>query len=59
MGVRQYTVEECLKNAFECLTRGDTHGRDIWCAMGEKAFLCGSGELPGNTPIPLKSEKIQ
>ena len=37
------TVQDCMKNAWACLLKGDLEGRDEWVAMTEKGFI-GKGE---------------
>lgn len=48
------TVQDCLAGAFQALLRGDTHQRDVLCAMAEKAFhVTGESSLPGDTVIEI------
>lgn len=43
------TVEDCLKGAFQALLKGDTHQRDVLCAMAEKTMKGES--CSSNTPV--------
>lgn len=57
-----FTVHDCLAGAFQALLRGDTHQRDVLCAMAEKAMngdICPADTPVQTQPIPLKSIKIQ
>lgn len=49
------TVQDCLAGAFQALLKGDTHQRDVLCAMAERAFDGKSGSIPSDTVIPLKN----
>lgn len=40
------TVQDCMREAFDCLLKGDTDGRDRWCALAERAF-------DGQETVPL------
>ncbi len=45
------TVKDCLQGAFQALLRGDTHQRDVLCAMAEKAFKPGETSCPGDRSV--------
>ncbi len=52
------TVKKCLQNAWQCLLRGDTAGRDEWCARAEQinqqqARVAEGGPLMPGKPIRL------
>lgn len=46
------TGEDCLRNAFQCLLKGDTAGRDRWVAMA-KALQRGRMENPLQPRKPI------
>ena len=49
------TVKDCLAGAFQALLKGDTHQRDVLCAMAERAFDGKGSSIPGDTVIPLRN----
>jgi hypothetical protein len=55
---KDLTIQDCLRNAMQCLLKGDTAGRDKWCAMAEKGFHNNTATMPVDTPIPLSMKDV-
>ncbi len=58
MKTKDLTIQDCLRNAMQCLLKGDTQGRDAWCAMAEKGFDDTGRAMPADTPIPLDMKDV-
>ena len=55
---KDLTIQDCLKNAWQELLKGNTKGRDEWCAMAEKGFDGTGRDMPADTPIPLNLKDV-
>ncbi len=58
MKTKDLTIQDCMRNAWQCLLDDDLKGRDQWVAMAEKGFDGSGEEMPANTPIHSNMKDI-